>query len=146
MVVPKLCMRLLSLLLGRNAADRGFDPRSGQTKDYKIGICWFSAKQTPLRWSSKDWLTRNQDNVSEWGNMFTHELLSHIMWWSLLMTSSRSWFCVGTPVSTTNWPPRYSRNIGESGVQHQLSISLAILWREQVNFQWDDDEVCFVLD
>ena len=22
----------------------------------------------------------------------------------------------------------------------------AILWREQVNFKWDDDEVCFVLD
>ena len=22
----------------------------------------------------------------------------------------------------------------------------AIVWREQVNFQWDDDEVCFVLD
>jgi hypothetical protein len=22
----------------------------------------------------------------------------------------------------------------------------AISWREQVNFQWDDDEVCFVLD
>jgi hypothetical protein len=24
--------------------DRGFEPRSGQTKDYKIGICCFSAK------------------------------------------------------------------------------------------------------
>jgi hypothetical protein len=21
-----------------------------------------------------------------------------------------------------------------------------MLWREQVNFQWDDDEICFVLD
>jgi hypothetical protein len=26
------------------------------------------------------------------------------------------------------------------------AIYLAISWREQVNFQWDDDEVCFVLD
>jgi hypothetical protein len=26
---------------------------------------------------------------------------------------------------------------------HQFS---AMSWREQVNFQWDDDEVCFVLD
>ena len=31
-------------------------------------------------------------------------------------------------------------------VYHQLSNFSAILWPEQVNFQWDDDEVCFVLD
>jgi hypothetical protein len=31
-------------------------------------------------------------------------------------------------------------------VQRQLSNFLAISWREQVCFQWDDDEVCFVLD
>jgi hypothetical protein len=29
--------------------DRGFEPRSGQTKDYKIGICCFSAKHAALR-------------------------------------------------------------------------------------------------
>ena len=28
----------------------------------------------------------------------------------------------------------------------QLSNFSAISWREQVNFQWDDDEICFVLD
>ena len=44
--------------------DRGFEPRSGQTKDYKIGICCFSAEHAALRRKSKDWLTRNQDNVS----------------------------------------------------------------------------------
>jgi hypothetical protein len=27
----------------------------------------------------------------------------------------------------------------------QLSNFSAISWRERVNFQWDDDEVCFVL-
>jgi hypothetical protein len=32
-----------------SAVDRGFEPRSGQTKDYKIGICCFSAKHTTLR-------------------------------------------------------------------------------------------------
>jgi len=26
------------------------------------------------------------------------------------------------------------------------SVISAISWREQVNFQWNDDEVCFVLD
>jgi hypothetical protein len=44
--------------------DRGFDPRSGQTKDYQIGICCFSAKHATLRRKSKDWLVRNQNNVS----------------------------------------------------------------------------------
>ena len=29
--------------------DRGFEPRSGQTKDYKIGFCCFSAKHAALR-------------------------------------------------------------------------------------------------
>ena len=40
-----------------------FKPWSGQTKDYKIGICCFSAKHAALRRKSKDWLAQNQDNV-----------------------------------------------------------------------------------
>ena len=48
---------------------------TGQTKDYRIGICCFSAKHTALRRKSKDWLAWNQDNVSEWGNMSTRGLL-----------------------------------------------------------------------
>jgi hypothetical protein len=44
-----------------SAADHGFEPRSGQTKDYEIGICCFSAKHAALRRKSKDWLARNQD-------------------------------------------------------------------------------------
>jgi hypothetical protein len=31
-------------VLASGAVDRGFVPRSGQTKDYKIGICCFSTK------------------------------------------------------------------------------------------------------
>jgi hypothetical protein len=41
-----------------------FVTQSGQTKDYKIDICCFSAKHTALRRKSKDWLALNQDNVS----------------------------------------------------------------------------------
>ena len=29
-------------LLASSAVDRGFEPRSGQTKDYEISICCFS--------------------------------------------------------------------------------------------------------
>jgi hypothetical protein len=49
--------------------DRGCEPRSGQTKDYKIGMCCFSPKHAALRRKSKDWLARNQNNVSEWSDI-----------------------------------------------------------------------------
>ena len=55
---------MVSVLVS-SAVDHGFEPRSDQTKDYKIGICFFSAKHTALRKKSKDWLAQNQDNVSE---------------------------------------------------------------------------------
>ena len=53
-----------------------FEPRAGKTKDYKIGICSFPAKHAAWRIKSKDWLTRNQDNASECGDMSTLELAS----------------------------------------------------------------------
>jgi hypothetical protein len=62
-------------VLASSVIDRGFDPRSGQTKDYKINICCFSDKHAALRNKSKDWLTRNLDNVSEWSDMSTRGLL-----------------------------------------------------------------------
>ena len=62
-------------VLASSAIDRGFEPRSGQTKHYKIGICCFSVKHAALRRKSKDWLSRNQNNVSEWSDMSTHGLL-----------------------------------------------------------------------
>ena len=55
--------------------DHEFEPRSGQTKDYKIGICCFLAKHAALRVTSKDWLAGNLNNVSEWGDMSIRVLL-----------------------------------------------------------------------
>jgi hypothetical protein len=62
-------------VLASNAVDRGFEHGSCQTKDYKIGICCFSAKHTALRRKTTDWLARNQDNVSEWSDMSIRGLL-----------------------------------------------------------------------
>ena len=56
-------------MLASSAGDRGIDPRSGHTKDFKNGICCFSAKHAALRSKSKDWLARSQNNVSEWDSM-----------------------------------------------------------------------------
>jgi hypothetical protein len=62
-------------MLGSSVVDRGFDPWSDKTKDYKIGMCCFSAKPVVLRRKNKDWLARNQNNVSEWNDMSTRRLL-----------------------------------------------------------------------
>ena len=62
-------------ILASSVVDRGFEPRSGQTKDNKIGICCFSAKRETLRSKNKEWLARNQDNVSGWGDITTRGLL-----------------------------------------------------------------------
>jgi hypothetical protein len=41
-------------VLTSSAVDREFDIRSGQAKDYKIGIYCFSANHTALRRKMKD--------------------------------------------------------------------------------------------
>ena len=40
-------------VLAFNAVDRGFEPRLAKTKDYKIGICCYSAKHAALRRKSR---------------------------------------------------------------------------------------------
>ena len=62
-------------VLASSAVDGGFELRSGNTKDYKIGIGCFSAKHAALRRKNKDWLVRNQTYVSEWSDMSTCGLL-----------------------------------------------------------------------
>ena len=66
---------LMVSVLASSAVDREFKPRSGQTKDNKIGICCFSVKHAALRRKSKDYSARNQNNVSEWRDTSTHGLL-----------------------------------------------------------------------
>ena len=41
-------------VLATSVVDHGFESRSGQTKDYEIGICCFSAKHTALQRKGKD--------------------------------------------------------------------------------------------
>ena len=62
-------------VLASSAVDRWFEPWSGQTKDYKIGMCCFSDKHAALRSKSTDWLAGNQNNMSEWSDLSTCGLL-----------------------------------------------------------------------
>jgi hypothetical protein len=56
---------MVSVLVS-SVVDRGFESRPGKSKDYKHAV---------LRSKSKDWLARNQVNVSEWSDMSTYRLL-----------------------------------------------------------------------
>jgi len=48
---------IMVCVLTESAVDRGFEPCSDQTNDYKIGICCFSTKHAALRSRSNDcWL------------------------------------------------------------------------------------------
>ena len=58
-------------VLASSAIICGCELRSCQTKEYTIGICCFSTKNAALRRMSKDWLARNQNNVSEWSDIST---------------------------------------------------------------------------
>ena len=62
-----------------SVVDRGFESLRGQTIDYKIGICCFSAEYTVLRRKGKDWLefAGNQDDVFEWVDLSFHGLSYH---------------------------------------------------------------------
>jgi hypothetical protein len=66
-------------MLAWSVVDRGFKPRSGQTKDYEIGIYCFSPKHAALRRKSKNWLARNQNNVSRVGQ--------HVYLWTVVSVS-----------------------------------------------------------
>ena len=66
---------ILVSVLASSVVDRGFEPRSGQIKDYKIGIYCYSAKDAALKRKDKDWLIRDKDNLSKWGDLSTRGLL-----------------------------------------------------------------------
>jgi hypothetical protein len=52
---------VIAIMVTLSVVDCGFDPQSGQNKDYKIGNCCLSAEHTALRSKSTDRLAHNQD-------------------------------------------------------------------------------------
>jgi hypothetical protein len=43
------CLFIANFVLASSDVDRGLKSRSGETKDYRIGICCFSGKHAALR-------------------------------------------------------------------------------------------------
>ena len=73
--VNRIC-GIIVRVLALSAVDRGIEPRSCQTMDYIIGICCFSAKTATLKRKIKDWLGRNQDNVSVERHVYPQTVVS----------------------------------------------------------------------
>ena len=61
--------------LDSSVVDRRIELRSGQPKDYEIGMRCFSAKHAALRRKSKNWLARDQNKMLEWTDMSARGLL-----------------------------------------------------------------------
>jgi hypothetical protein len=45
---------VMDSMVASSLEDRGFEPRSDQTIDYKIGMCCFSAKHAALKRKNKN--------------------------------------------------------------------------------------------
>ena len=106
-------------MLTSSAVDRGFELRSGQAKDYKIGICYFSTKQAALRRESKDWLARNQNNVSRWSDMSTLRQL--FQWASTInIQLSKVDLIIIISLKINLFSPWYSWKIAELNNDHSL--------------------------
>ena len=78
---------VIAIVFASSVVDRGFEPRLDQTKDYKIGICCFFAKNAALRSKGKDWLARTQDNMSKCSNMAIRGLL--FQWASIIKHTTK---------------------------------------------------------
>jgi hypothetical protein len=77
-MIDTCCMRFVQLvnyncisgviacLFASSVLDRGFEPRSDQIRNYKIGICHLSAMYSASRTKRTKTGIQNRDNVSEW--------------------------------------------------------------------------------
>jgi hypothetical protein len=116
-------------VLASCAVHSGFECRLGKIKDYKIGVCCFSAQHTALRNKNKDWLAQNQDNLSEWSYMTARRLL--LQWASTI----KIWQPVG---------------LVETGLPHHLMecnlFSLWYSWGKKCLFVFKQHSVSLTID
>ena len=69
----------MASVIAASVVDRWFEAQSGQTKDYEIGMNYFSAKHAALRRKNKDWLARNQNNMPKLSDISTLRPHHHLI-------------------------------------------------------------------
>jgi hypothetical protein len=88
-------------VLAMGMVDCWFESQSDQTKDYTIVMCCLLAKHAALRRKCKDWLARNQNNVSERSDMSTRVLL--FQWATTIKKISACWSRTKRTSSLSHW-------------------------------------------
>jgi hypothetical protein len=142
--VLNLCLNriggLMVSVLVSSAVDRGSSPDLVKTKTIKLVFVAFSLNII------------NQPNLS-----FIHIILQHIIYWLITQYPIKmaTIACSSPYIRLHRNLMQYSKNKGwvsewvsewVSDILRKHSNFSAISWQEQVNFQWDDDEVRFALD
>jgi hypothetical protein len=80
-----ICGEMVSVLAS-SAVNCWFKPQSCRTKNYKIGICFFSAKHAVLRSKSNDWLAIV---CATWNDLSIYRLL--FQWGSTIKSNWVRW-------------------------------------------------------
>jgi hypothetical protein len=80
-------------------------------------MCWFSRKYAALRSKNRDWLARNQNNVSEWSDMSTRGLL--FQWASTIKSNSEQSDIIMISLKVTCSRHDIAVKIAELGVKQQ---------------------------
>ena len=119
--------------------DCGYEPHSGQTKDYEIDICCFFAKHTALWRKSKDWLARNQYNVSEWRDVSTLARNQYnVSEWRDVSTLARNQYNV------SEWRDVSTLTRNQYNVSEWRDVSTLARKRYNVS-KWGDVAICRLL-
>ena len=63
MIHVHLIRGIIVSVITSSTVDRGFDPWLDQTKDYKIGVCYFTDERAALRSKSKEECVRQERHV-----------------------------------------------------------------------------------
>jgi hypothetical protein len=99
-----ICNRIGGVMvrvLAMRMVDCWFESQSDQTKDYTIVMCCLLAKHAALRRKCKNWLARNQNNVSERSDMSTRVLL--FQWATTIKKNSACWSRTKRTSSISHW-------------------------------------------
>ena len=118
----------ISLISSISAVDRGFEPQSCQTKDYKIGICCFSAKHDGLLFQ---WASTIKIQINELVLINNHLLTQ--------LEITGSWKLSVLLVLTTKNLKRTATFICSGGPHVWLKFCCSSVWFFCVAFRYSDE-------
>ena len=118
-------------MLASSTVDCELESRSGQTKDYKTGICCFSAKHAALRRKIKDRLTRNRKMCPSGTTCLTVECCFSEV--AVEISNSACWSSTKQRSSSSRWKLTCSRHDQSLTLFDVLCLKLLLTWHYNCN-------------